>query len=96
MVEVVVVVVGLVKIVVVVVIIIIKMIIIIIIAVVVSAAKYLDPILLFIPVLSILGFKIALLQMFVEFHREQNLIKAAKMIKEAANHGAKVVALPVR
>ena len=37
----------------------------------------------------------ALLQMFVEYHREQNLAKAARMIKEAANHGAKVVALPV-
>ena len=41
------------------------------------------------------GFRMALLQMFVEYHREQNLAKAARMIKEAANHGAKVVALPV-
>ena len=41
------------------------------------------------------GFKIALLQMFVEFNREKNLVKAAKMIKEAARTGAKVLVLPV-
>ncbi|XP_060560464.1 omega-amidase NIT2-like [Ruditapes philippinarum] len=39
-------------------------------------------------------FKMALIQMSVERYRERNLIKAAKLIKEAAKNGARVVALP--
>ena len=45
--------------------------------------------------LHFLGFKLALVQLFVERYRERNLVKAAKLIKEAAKNGARVVALPV-
>ena len=37
----------------------------------------------------------ALIQMCCEQHRAGNLVKAEKMIKEAAKQGAKIVALPV-
>lgn len=39
-------------------------------------------------------FRLALVQLFVERQREKNLVKAAKLIREAARNGAQVVVLP--
>jgi ribosomal protein RSM22 (predicted rRNA methylase) len=40
-------------------------------------------------------FKFAAIQPFVTDNKEQNLLKARELIKEAAEHGARVIALPV-
>ncbi|XP_045157577.1 omega-amidase NIT2-like [Mercenaria mercenaria] len=39
-------------------------------------------------------FKLALVQLFVERYRERNLAQAAKLVREAAKNGARVIALP--
>lgn len=39
-------------------------------------------------------FKMALCQMMVSLDKEENLLKAETMVREAAQHGARVVALP--
>lgn len=40
------------------------------------------------------GFKIALVQLAVSASKADNLLRAAKLVKEAADKGAKVVTLP--